>query len=201
MIYDELFRFDNSFKCKGIKLVAGVDEAGRGPLAGKVFAAAVILDENRKIEGLNDSKKLSSKKRDLLFDEIVKKSLAYSIAAASVAEIDELNILNATILAMNRATEALSVSPDLLLVDGNYSKGIRFNNLTVVGGDAKSASISAASILAKVSRDRYMLEMSEKYPRYNFSAHKGYGTKEHIEAIKKYGLCELHREKFCRKFV
>ncbi len=197
----ELYRFDENFIELKSGLVAGVDEAGRGPLAGDVFAAAVILDRGQLIEGLDDSKKLSFKKREELFEKIINNSLAYGIATASVAEIDRLNILEATVLAMNRAIKLLKVNPDFALIDGNYSKGIVCDNIAVIGGDRKSASIAAASILAKVSRDRYMLEIADKYPVYNFSKHKGYGTREHIEAIKKYGVCKLHREKFCRKFI
>ena len=197
----ELYRFDENFIELKSGFVAGVDEAGRGPLAGDVFAAAVILDRDCMIEGLDDSKKLSFKKREELFEKIINNSLAYGIATASVAEIDRLNILEATVLAMNRAIKLLKVNPDFALIDGNYSKGIICDNIAVIGGDRKSASIAAASILAKVSRDRYMLEIADKYPVYNFSKHKGYGTKEHIEAIKKYGVCKLHREKFCRKFI
>lgn len=197
----ELYRFDENFIELKSGFVAGVDEAGRGPLAGDVFAAAVILDRDCMIEGLDDSKKLSFKKREELFEKIINNSLAYGIASATVAEIDRLNILGATVLAMNRAIKLLKVNPDFALIDGNYSKGIICDNIAVIGGDRKSASIAAASILAKVSRDRYMLEIADKYPVYNFSKHKGYGTKEHIEAIKKYGVCKLHREKFCRKFI
>ncbi len=197
----ELYRFDENFIELKSGLVAGVDEAGRGPLAGDVFAAAVILDRDCMIEGLDDSKKLSFKKREELFEKIINNSLAYGIATASVAEIDRLNILEATVLAMNRAIKLLKVNPDFALIDGDYSKGIVCDNIAVIGGDRKSASIAAASILAKVSRDRYMLEIADKYPVYNFSKHKGYGTREHIEAIKKYGVCKLHREKFCRKFI
>lgn len=197
----ELYRFDENFIELKSGFVAGVDEAGRGPLAGDVFAAAVILDRDCMIEGLDDSKKLSFKKREELFEKIINNSLAYGIATASVAEIDRMNILEATVLAMNRAIKLLKVNPDFALIDGNYSKGIICDNIAVIGGDRKSASIAAASILAKVSRDRYMLEIADKYPVYNFSKHKGYGTKEHIEAIKKYGVCKLHREKFCRKFI
>lgn len=197
----ELYRFDENFIELKSGFVAGVDEAGRGPLAGDVFAAAVILDRDCMIEGLDDSKKLSFKKREELFEKIINNSLAYGIATASVAEIDRLNILEATVLAMNRAIKLLKVNPDFALIDGNYSKGIVCDNIAVIGGDRKSASIAAASILAKVSRDRYMLEIADKYPVHNFSKHKGYGTKEHIESIKKYGVCKLHREKFCRKFI
>jgi ribonuclease HII len=200
-LVSELYRFDENFIELKSGFVAGVDEAGRGPLAGDVFAAAVILDRDCMIEGLDDSKKLSFKKREELFEKIINNSLAYGIATASVAEIDRLNILEATVLAMNRAIKLLKVNPDFALIDGNYSKGIVCDNIAVIGGDRKSASIAAASILAKVSRDRYMLEIADKYPVYNFSKHKGYGTKEHIEAIKKYGVCKLHREKFCRKFI
>ena len=198
---EELYLFDRNLIDLKSGTVAGVDEAGRGPLAGDVFAAAVILDAKQMVEGLNDSKKLSHKQREMLFEDIINKSLAYAVASASVEEIEQMNILGATILAMNRAIRKLEITPNIVLIDGNYSKGITYENIKVIKGDCKSASIAAASILAKVSRDRYMLEMAKKYPLYNFSKHKGYGTKEHIEAIKKYGICEIHRKKFCRKFI
>ncbi len=185
---------------KGFKAVCGVDEAGRGPLCGPVCAAAVILPEGVELEGVNDSKKLSEKKREALFDVIKQKALAYSVAFATVEEIEEYNILEATFMAMNRAIEGLNIKADYALIDGNrIPRNIKIPCETVVKGDAKSLSIAAASILAKVSRDRLLLEYNEKYPEYNFAKHKGYGTKEHIEAIKKYGPCEIHRPSFLTK--
>jgi len=180
-------------------LICGVDEAGRGPLAGPVFAAAVILPRELELEGLNDSKKLTEKKREALFDQIREKALAYSIASASEKEIDEINILQATYLAMNRAIEGLALRPGLALIDGNRSEGIRAENRTVVGGDGIYACIAAASILAKVSRDRYMLQMAEQYPDYAFEKHKGYGTKLHYERLRERGPCPLHRLTFLKK--
>lgn len=194
------FSIETQVKSKGFKLVCGVDEAGRGPLAGPVCAAAVILNEE--IEGLNDSKKLSEKKREALFDEIKEKALSYSIAFASVEEIEEHNILNATYLAMNRAIDGLNIKADFALIDGNrVPAGISVPCETVVKGDAKSCSIAAASILAKVTRDRLMLEEDKKYPEYNFKKHKGYGTKEHTDAILKYGLSPIHRPSFLKKLL
>ena len=183
----------------GFECVCGIDEAGRGPLAGPVFAAAVILTKDYIIEGLNDSKKLSEKKRDKLFEAICSEAVSYGIAFASVEEIEEINILNAAMLAMNRAIEKLSVKPALALVDGNRNSAIKMPSRCVVKGDAKCADIAAASILAKVTRDRYMLEMAEKYPAYHFEKHKGYGTKLHYEALREYGPCEIHRPSFLRK--
>lgn len=184
----------------GFKAVCGVDEAGRGPLCGPVCAAAVILDPNTEIQGVNDSKKLSEKKREALFDVIKEKALAYSVAFATVEEIEEYNILEATFLAMNRAIEGLNIKADYALIDGNrIPRNIKIPCETVVKGDAKSLSIAAASILAKVSRDRLLLEYDKQYPQYNFAKHKGYGTKEHIEAIKKYGPCQIHRASFLTK--
>ena len=184
----------------GYSFVCGVDEAGRGPLAGPVCAAAVILDPSVELEGVNDSKKLSEKKREALFDVICQKAVAYSIAFATVEEIEEVNILHATYLAMNRAIEGLSVKADFALIDGNRApKDIKIDCQTVVKGDAKSLSIAAASILAKVTRDRLLLEYDEKYPQYNFAKHKGYGTAEHMEAIRKYGVSEVHRPSFLKK--
>ena len=194
------FSIENQVKSKGFKFVCGVDEAGRGPLAGPVCAAAVILNEE--IEGLNDSKKLSEKKREALFDEIKEKSVSFSIAFASVEEIEEYNILNATYLAMNRAIEGLNIKADFALIDGNrVPTGITVPCETVVKGDAKSCSVAAASILAKVTRDRLMLEEDKKYPQYNFKKHKGYGTKEHTDAILKYGLSPIHRPSFLKKLL
>ena len=194
------FSIENEIKQQGFKAVCGVDEAGRGPLAGPVCAAAVILAEE--IEGLNDSKKLSEKKREALFDEIKEKALSYSIAFASVEEIEEHNILNATYIAMNRAIEGLSTSADFALIDGNrVPTDIKVPCKTVVKGDALSSSIAAASILAKVTRDRLMLEEDKKYPEYNFKKHKGYGTKEHTDAILKYGVSPIHRPSFLKKLL
>ena len=185
---------------KGYTAVCGVDEAGRGPLAGPVYAAAVILPPDCGIEGLNDSKKLSEKKREQLYDVIVEKAVAWSVASASVEEIESVNILNATFLAMNRAIDGLSVPADYALVDGNrVPTGIRVPCETIIGGDARSCSIAAASILAKVSRDRWIREMDRAYPQYGFARHKGYGTKEHMDAIRAYGPCEIHRMSFLRK--
>ena len=183
----------------GNKKICGVDEAGRGPLAGPVCAAAVILPFGLEIEGLNDSKKLSEKKREKLYDVIVEKALAYGIAFASEKEIDELNILQATYLAMNRAIEKLNTDIDIALIDGNRNSGINYDSVCIVGGDGKSASIAAASILAKVTRDRYMLELDKKYPEYSFAKHKGYGTKIHYEALREHGPSEVHRLTFLKK--
>ncbi len=183
---------------EGYQLVCGVDEAGRGPLAGPVFAAAVILPKGHIIEGVNDSKKLSEKKREALFDKIVEEALDFSIASASEEEIDEHNILNATYMAMRRAVEGLSATADYALIDGNRMPPLAIPGETVVKGDALSASIAAASILAKVSRDRYMLEMAKCYPQYQFEKHKGYGTKLHYEMLDAFGPCPLHRQTFLR---
>lgn len=186
---------------KGYDVICGVDEAGRGPLAGPVCAAAVILPRGIEIEGLNDSKKLTDKKRRELYDVICEKAIAYGIAFADHKEIDEINILQATFLAMRRAVEQLSVKPQLALVDGNRDPlldGIEVK--TIVKGDSLSASIAAASILAKVTRDRYMEEQAEIYPQYGFSVHKGYGTKAHYAALTQYGACPIHRLSFLKKF-
>ena len=194
------FELEKKATENGYRFVCGVDEAGRGPLAGPVCAAAVILDQGIELEGVNDSKKLSEKKREALFDVICEKAVAYSIAFASVEEIEEFNILNATYLAMNRAIEGLKVKSDFALIDGNRApKDIKINCETVVKGDAKSLSIAAASILAKVTRDRLLLEYDKQYPEYNFAKHKGYGTAEHMEAIRKYGMSEVHRPSFLKK--
>ena len=196
------FEIENSIKQKGYKLICGVDEAGRGPLAGPVCAAAVILPENAEIDGLDDSKKLSEKKREMLFDIICEKAIAYSIAFGSLEEIEELNILEATFLAMNRSIEGLRVKADFALIDGNrVPKGIKIPCETVVKGDAKSQSIAAASILAKVTRDRLLLEYDKQYPEYNFKKHKGYGTKEHTDLILKLGVCPIHRKSFLKKLL
>lgn len=181
--------------------VCGVDEAGRGPLCGPVVAAAVILPEGECIEGVNDSKKLSEKKREKLYDDIIQKALAVGIGIADVAQIEEMNILNATKFAMKQAIQNLAVTPDYVLIDGNQMIDISIPASTVVSGDAKSESIAAASIIAKVTRDRMLIEWDKEYPEYGFAKHKGYGTKMHREAIQKYGLTPLHRPSFCRKFV
>lgn len=186
---------------RGYDVVCGVDEAGAGPLAGPVYAAAVILPRGLVIEGLNDSKKLTEKKRETLFDVICENAVAYAIAAASEAEIDEINILSARMLAMDRAIKMLSPAPDLALVDGNRSVGIECENITVVGGDGKSMSIAAASVLAKVSRDRFVTEVLDKeYPEYCFAKHKGYGTKLHYEMLDQYGPSPVHRKSFLKKW-
>lgn len=193
--------YENEAKSKGYNVICGVDEAGRGPLAGPVFAAAVILPEGHIIEGVNDSKKLSEKKRDLLFDKIIDECVCYSIGTASEREIDEINILQATFLAMKRAVDGLEIKPDLALVDGNQIPPVNADVLTIVKGDGKSASIAAASIIAKVSRDRYMIELAKLYPQYEFERHKGYGTKLHYEKIAEYGICEAHRKTFLKKVL
>ncbi len=196
------FSFEINAKNNLYTSVCGVDEAGRGPLAGPVYAAAVILPDDCVIDGLNDSKKLTEAKRKKLYDVIIDKAVAYCIANASVEEIEQFNILEATFIAMNRAIDGLSKSADYALIDGNrVPRNIKIPCETVIGGDAKSFSIAAASILAKVSRDRYIVELDEKYPQYNFKKHKGYGTKEHVEAILKYGPCEIHRLSFLTKIL
>lgn len=186
---------------KGFKTVCGIDEAGRGPLAGPVYAAAVILPIDLEIDGLNDSKKLTEKKREALFDVICEKAISYSIGIATEQEIDEINILNATFLAMRRAVDGLSVKPDYALIDGNQHPKLSIPDETVVKGDGKSMSIAAASILAKVSRDRFMLDIAKKYPEYCFEKHKGYGTKLHYEMIEKYGVSSVHRRSFLKKIL
>ena len=193
------FSYENECKEKGFLSVCGVDEAGRGPLAGNVVAAAVIMPEDLIIEGLDDSKKLTEKKREKLYDIILEKAIC-SIAWATPAEIDEYNILNATMLAMRRAVEGLPVKADFALIDGNCSRGFEIPTQTVVKGDAKSYSIAAASVLAKVTRDDLMNAMAEQYPQYGFEIHKGYGTKAHYDALRTYGHCPIHRLTFLKKF-
>ncbi len=194
------YEFEDNARQQGFKMICGVDEAGRGPLAGPVCAAAVILPQGTVIEGLDDSKKLSEKKREKLYGVIIEKAAAYSVATASVEEIEEYNILNATFLAMNRAINGLPQKADYAIIDGNKKpKGIAVECEAVVKGDSKSMSVAAASILAKVTRDRLMCEYGEKYPVYGFAEHKGYGTKKHIEAIIKYGECDIHRPSFLKK--
>lgn len=195
------YEFDKSFKNENIKVICGVDEAGRGPLAGPVVAAACILPDGLIIEGLDDSKKLTEKKREKIFDIIIEKALDYSVASATVEEIEEINILNAAMLAMNRAIEGLSTKPDLALIDGNTSRGFNVPTKTVVHGDAISQSIAAASILAKVTRDRLCYEYDKEYPEYGFAKHKGYGTKLHTDAIKQYGITPIHRPSFLGKLL
>ena len=195
----ELWALENEIYDEGYTLICGVDEAGRGPLAGPVCAAAVILPRGLVIEGLNDSKKLTEKKREALFDPICEQAVSFGVAFASVEEIEELNILAATFLAMNRAIEQLSPVPELALIDGNRSTGIPFPNRCVVKGDAKCADIAAASVLAKVTRDRYMMKMAEQYPQYHFEQHKGYGTKLHYDALLQYGPSPIHRMSFLKK--
>ena len=192
------FDIENEKAAQGYKYICGCDEAGRGPLCGPVVAAAVILSPDTVIEGLNDSKKLTEKKRELLFDVIKEKAIAYAVAEASPEEIDEINILNASMLAMCRAVESLSVKADFALIDGNCSRGFQIPTQTVVKGDAKSASIAAASILAKVTRDRQCKELDALYPEYNIAKHKGYPTKEHMDAVKKYGPSPIHRKTFLK---
>ncbi len=191
--------FEKEALAKGYKSVCGVDEAGRGPLAGPVCAAAVILPEGVIIDGVNDSKKLSEKKRESLFDVIREQALSYSIAYATVDEIEEINILNATMLAMRRAIDGLNVKADYAMIDGNKIPPIDIDAECIVKGDAKSMSIACASILAKVSRDRLLYKYAEEYPMYGFDKHKGYGTKVHREAILKYGPCPYHRKSFLKK--
>lgn len=195
-----LYYEENAIK-KGFTSICGVDEAGRGPLAGPVCAAAVILKPGQIIDGVNDSKKLSEKKREQLYDVIKNEALAYSIAFSSVEEIEEMNILNATMLAMKRAVEGLGVKADYALIDGNRLPPLDISCEYVVKGDAKSMSIASASILAKVSRDRLCREYAEKYPQYGFEKHKGYGTKLHTQAIREYGPCEIHRMSFLTKIL
>lgn len=194
----ELFEYDKNIRRK-YAVFCGVDEAGRGPLAGDVFAAAVIFDENTVIDGVNDSKKLSEKKRELLYDEITAKAVAWSIGRASAEEIDKINILNASLLAMARAVNALSVRPAFALIDGNKIPSLDIPAECLVKGDGISASVAAASIIAKVSRDRYMRSLAEEYPQYAFDRHKGYPTKLHYEMLREYGASPVHRKTFLKK--
>ena len=196
----DMWLIENSHFSDGIKIICGVDEAGRGPLAGPVCAAAVILPSNIDIPGLDDSKKLSDKRRRELFPVIKEQAVAYGIGLASHEEIDEINMLQATFLAMERALDQLDVKPDLALIDGNRAKDFGIPVQTVIHGDSLSASIAAASILAKVTRDDLMVEYAEKYPQYAFEIHKGYGTKAHYEALRTYGPSPIHRMTFLKKF-
>ena len=195
----DLWLYEKEAFADGFQLVCGVDEAGRGPLAGPVCAAAVILPPELVIPGLNDSKKLTDKKRRELYDVIVEQAVSYGITFASEQEIDEINILQATFLAMERAMQQLSPQPELALIDGNRSTGITVPSRCVVGGDGKCADIAAASVLAKVTRDRYMRDMAQTYPQYGFEKHKGYGTAAHYAAIREYGACPIHRPSFLKK--
>jgi len=193
------YDIENAYILKyGIQTVCGVDEAGRGPLCGPVYAAAVVLPNGLELVGVNDSKKLSEKKREELFDIITEKALFYGIGKADEIEIDELNIANATFLAMKRAIEKMGVMPDLALIDGNRIKGLNCKSECIIKGDSKSISIAAASILAKVSRDRFMAELDAKYPEYRLSKHKGYPTKEHYEIINKFGILPIYRKSFLK---
>ena len=194
-----LAEFDEQYRNR-FEIVCGCDEAGRGPLAGDVFAAAVVFEKGTVIEGINDSKKLTEKKREKLFDEIKQKALYWSIKIATVEEIESINILQSAMLAMKRAVEDLPVKPDICLIDGNKTPELDTLSTAIVGGDAKSQSIAAASILAKVARDRYMLEMAKQYPDYQFEKHKGYGTKLHYEMIDKFGASPIHRQSFLKKY-
>ncbi|MCR5090326.1 MAG: ribonuclease HII [Oscillospiraceae bacterium] len=196
----DLWEIENSLYDSGYETICGVDEAGRGPLAGPVCAAAAILPRNLLITGLDDSKKLTERKREALFPIIQEQALDWSVAFADVEEIESLNILRATFLAMNRAIAGLKLRPALALIDGNRCDGIGVNSLCVVGGDGRCASIAAASILAKVSRDRMMLQYAAEYPEYGFERHKGYGTKAHYEALARFGPCPVHRPSFLRTF-
>lgn len=196
----DLWRYEREAFAEGFAVVCGVDEAGRGPLAGPVCAAAVILPRETVIEGLNDSKKLTDQKRRALYDVITERAVAYGIAFASEQEIDEINILQATFLAMERAMQKLTVRPQLALIDGNRAKDFGLPVRTIVHGDSLSASIAAASILAKVTRDRLMEELDGEYPQYGFAVHKGYGTKRHYEALREFGPCPIHRRTFLKKF-
>ena len=195
-----MWEIENSVYEEGFEIICGVDEAGRGPLAGPVCAAAVILPKGLEIPGLTDSKKLTDKKRRELFPLIQEQAIAYGIGLATEQEIDEINILQATFLAMQRALDQLAVKPDLALIDGNRQKDFGLPVKTVVKGDSLSANIAAASILAKVTRDNLMQEMAETYPQYGFEIHKGYGTKAHYAALREFGACPIHRMSFLKKF-
>lgn len=195
------YSYETQAHSQGFGVVCGVDEAGRGPLAGPVFAAAVILPENYTHDILNDSKKLSEKKRDSVYDDIIRDAVSFSVGGATEKEIDDINILNATFLAMKRAVEGLGIKPDLAYIDGNRYPNTGVKEITIVKGDSKCMSVAAASIIAKVSRDRFMLEMDKKYPEYQFKKHKGYGTKLHYEMIEKYGVSEIHRRTFLKNIL
>ncbi len=191
-----MLEYEQKYYAEGISLVAGIDEAGRGPLAGAVFAACVVFDKGVVIDGINDSKKLTEKKREELYDIIIEKAKYYSIVSVDEKRIDEINILEATYEAFRKSLAELGCNVDVVLIDGNRAKDIPVRYETVVKGDAKSQTIASASILAKVARDRYITEMAKKYPEYGFEKHKGYGTKEHLVAIRQYGPCPIHRKTF-----
>lgn len=197
--------FENDFLLSELErepqYICGVDEAGRGPLCGPVSVAAVIMPKGLIIDGVNDSKKLTEKKREELFDIIIKNAISYSIVFEDEKTIDEINILNATLLGMNKAIKNLNPKADFALIDGNRNKGIEIPNKTIVKGDSRSHSIACASILAKVARDRLLIEYDKKYPQYGFKNHKGYGTKAHYEAIEKYGILPIHRKSFLKKYL
>lgn len=195
----DLWQLESDLHAQGYGTLCGVDEAGAGPLAGRVYAAAVILPQGWDHPYLNDSKRVTPRRRDLLYEAITQEALAWSVAWAEPEEIDAINILQARMLAMERAIQGLSIPPDLALIDGNRSQGITTPNQTVVKGDSKSASIAAASILAKVCRDRHMVEMDRQYPQYGFAQHKGYPTKLHYERLRQYGPCPIHRRSFLKK--
>ena len=200
-MFNLTYEYEKQAIAEGYTTVCGIDEAGRGPLCGPVCAAAVILPVDCEIEGINDSKKLSEKKREKLYDEIIRKAVCYAVSMVPADVIDEITILQATFLAMRNAVSGLSVQPDIALIDGNQKPGLTIEERTIVKGDAKSISIAAASILAKVTRDRYMLEADTKYPEYKFAQHKGYGTKLHYEMLAEYGLCPEHRRTFLKKIL
>lgn len=193
--------YENEARKNGYKVICGVDEAGRGPLAGPVFAAAVVLPEDMMIDGINDSKKLSEKKRELLYDKIKNCAIDYKVSFATEKEIDEFNILNATFLAMQRAIEGLKIKPDFALIDGNRKPQLSIDSKDIIKGDSLSMSIAAASILAKVERDRLMRQLNDLYPEYEFEKHKGYGTKLHIDLIRKHGPCPIHRRSFLKNIL
>ncbi len=195
------YEIENSLIKAGYKLIGGIDEAGRGPLAGPVAAACVILDPSNIPKGINDSKKLSAKKRGQLFDEIYASAIAVSCVTVDEKVIDEINILNATKLAMRNAVADIAIKPDFLIIDGNFTIGLSESERCVIGGDALSLSIAAASIIAKVTRDRIAMKMDEEFPMYGFKDHKGYGTKAHTEALRKYGPCKYHRTSFLKKIL
>lgn len=198
----ELKKIDNEYYNMGIEYLCGIDEAGRGPLAGPVVVASVIMKSDSMIEGVNDSKKISEKKREILYDKIIEEALAYGIGIVDQEEIDNINILNATKCGLTKSIELLKIKPEMILVDAlNNIDTMQIPYLSIVKGDQKSYSIAAASIIAKVTRDRIMRQWDEVYPEYGFLAHKGYGTSKHIEAIKQYGLSPLHRRSFCKKFM
>lgn len=195
------YSYENNAHNEGYLVVCGVDEAGRGPLAGPVSAGAVILPENYTHEILNDSKKLSEKKRDLVYDDIIRDAVSWSVGMATEQEIDDINILNATFLAMKRAVDGLNIKPDLAFIDGNRYANTGVKEITIVKGDSKCMSVAAASIIAKVSRDRFMQEVDKQYPQYQFSKHKGYGTKLHYEMIEQYGISPVHRKTFLKNII